>query len=249
VKRHLAAGERKHGWIAAWGKLIPVVLIVALCLSGCAWLQNWFQKSPMVGTSPEALYRRGYEDYQDGRYKKAVESFVRLKEENPLSDLAILAELGIADAYFSDEEYAEAEVGYADFINLHPTNENLPYAMYQLGMCHYNQIPTIDRDQTETLRAKKSFETLLARFPSSKFSFMAEKMLLECKKHLAEQEFYIGEFYFNRKKYKAALSRFELIAKNYANLGLDYKIDYFIDETKRRLAQEGEHEKREQKEK
>ena len=48
---------------------------------------------------------------------------------------------------------------------------------------------------------------------------------------------------------KAALSRFELIARNYANLGLDYKIDYFIDETKRRLAQEGEREKREQKEK
>lgn len=203
----------------------------------------------MPGTSPEALYRRGYEDYQEGRYKKAVESFLRVKEEHPLSELAILAELGMADAYFSDEEYGEAEVTYRDFINLHPTNENLPYAMYQLGMCHFKQISSIDRDQTETLRTKKQFETLMARFPNSKFSFLAEKMLLECKKLLAEQEFYVGEFYFTRKKYKAALGRFELIAKQYANVGLDYKIDYYIGETKRRLAEQEEREKRENKDK
>lgn len=213
-------------------KISVIALTVVLCLSGCAW----FKKPPMLGATPEALYQRGYEDYQDGRYKRAVESFQRLKEEYPLSDLAILAEVGIADAYFSDKEYGEAEVAYSDFINLHPTNENIPYALYQLGMCHYKQLVHIDRDQTETIKAKKEFETLVVRFPSSKFSFMAEKMIRECKKKLAEQEFYIGEFYFKRKMYKAALGRFEIIAKEYANLGLDYKVGFFINETKRRLA-------------
>ena len=80
------------------------------------------------------------EYYQDGNYKKAVEVFQRLKEEYPLSTLAIMAEMGIADSYFSAKEYAEAELAYTEFINLHPTNENLSYAMYQIGMCHFNQI-------------------------------------------------------------------------------------------------------------
>jgi outer membrane protein assembly factor BamD len=146
--------------------------------------------------------------------------------------------MGIADSFFSDEEYGEAEMAYNDFINLHPTNENLPYAMYQLGMCHYNQMYTIDRDQTETAKARKEFERLIARFPGSKFSFMAEKILRECKKRLGEHEFYVGEFYFKRKKYKAALKRFETIERDYANLGLDYKVNYFIAETKKRLAHE-----------
>jgi outer membrane protein assembly factor BamD len=97
---------------------------------------------------------------------------------------------------------------------------------------------SVDRDQTETIRARKEFEKLIARFPSSKFSFMAEKMLRECKKNLGEHEFYVGHFYFKKKEYKAAMKRFETITRDYANLGLDYKVNYFIDETKRRLAEE-----------
>ena len=57
-------------------------------------------------------------------------------------------------------------------------------------------------------------------------------MIRECKKILGEQEFYVGEFYFNMKKYRAALRRFEKIVRDYANVGLDYKVSYYIIETK-----------------
>ena len=145
--------------------------------------------------------------------------------------------MGIADSYFSGKNYLEAELAYREFLNLHPTNENLPYVMYQIGMCHFNEIETIDRDQSETFKALKEFERLTARFPSSKFSFMAEKMIRDCKRILGEQEFYVGEFYFNIKQYRAALRRFEKIARDYANVGLDYKVSYYIIESKRRLAE------------
>jgi outer membrane protein assembly factor BamD len=219
-------------------KVFIFILIAIFSLSGCGWWKHMWERSDRVKGTPEALYQRGYEAYQYGFYKKAIEHFQRLRDEYPLSKLAILAELGIADSNFSDENYGEAEMAYNDFINLHPTNENVPYAMYQVGMCHYNQMYSVDRDQTETIRARKEFEKLIARFPSSKFSFMAEKMLRECKKNLGEHEFYVGHFYFKKKEYKAAMKRFETITRDYANLGLDYKVNYFIDETKRRLAEE-----------
>lgn len=201
-------------------------------------MSDFWKRSERVRATPEGLYQQGAVAYKDGSYKKAIEAFQKLKEEYPLHQMAILAELGIADSHFSDEEYAEAEINYNDFMNLHPTNENLPYVMYQLGMCHYKQMYEIDRDQTETRKARKEFERLIARFPNSKFTFMAEKMLRECKQRLGEHEFYVGHFYFKTKKYKSALKRFETITKEYANLGLDYKISYFISETKRRLAEE-----------
>jgi len=216
-------------------------------LSGCGWWKDFWKRPERTRATPEGLYSRGVEGYQDGRYKRAIESFQRLKEEYPLHQMAIMAELGIADSHFSDEEYAEAELAYNDFINLHPTNENLPYAMYQLGMCHYKQMFSIDRDQTETKKARKEFERLIARFPSSKFSFMAEKMLRDCKQRLGEHEFYVGHFYFKIHKYKAALKRFEIISRDYANLGLDYKVAYFIGETKRRLAEEDARKEKETK--
>ncbi|NTW78454.1 MAG: hypothetical protein HGB33_11915, partial [Syntrophaceae bacterium] len=44
--------------------------------------------------------------------------------------------------------------------------------------------------------------------------------------------------YFRQKKYQAALSRFETIALNYPNVGHDYKVEYYIEETKRKIAEE-----------
>jgi len=214
-----------------------VLLAVVFLLSGCKMWLPWSKKVDMARATPEGLYQQGLEEYQDGGYKRAVDLFQRVKEEYPLSPLAIMAEIGIADAYFSGKQYHEASLTYSEFLNLHPTNENLPYVMYQIGMCHFNEITTIDRDQSEAFKALKEFERLVARFPSSRFSFMAEKMIRDCRKTLGEQEFYVGKFYFNIKEYQAALHRFEKIARDYANVGLDYKVNYFIVETKRRIAE------------
>ncbi len=220
-------------------RILSALFVLVLLCSGCTFTWPWTKKAAMTRSIPEGLYQQGVEYYKDGNYKKAVEVFQRLKEENPLSALAIMAEIGIADSYFSNKDYTEAGLAYREFINLHPTNENLPYVMYQLGMSHFNQVTSVDRDQSEVLKALKEFERLTARFPGSKFSFLGEKMIRECKKVLGEQEFYVGEYYFNRKQYQAALMRFEKVVRDYANVGLDYKAGYYIGEAKRLLAEQG----------
>ncbi|MDA8123980.1 MAG: outer membrane protein assembly factor BamD [Deltaproteobacteria bacterium] len=219
-------------------RTLLALLVLILTLSGCQLWWPWAKKTDMTRTSPDGLYQQAVEYYQDGSYKKAIDLFQRVKEEYPLSQYALSAELGMADAYFSAKEYPEADLSYSEFISLHPTNENLPYAMYQIGMAHYNQIDTIDRDQTESFKALKAFEQLAARFPNSRFALQAEKMIRETKKILGEQEFYVGEFYLTNKKYQAALRRFERIVRDYANVGLDYKANQYIIETKRRIAEE-----------
>lgn len=221
-------------------KTIALFTVVLFLCAGCSLssLLSYFQKKEPVRSTPEALYARGTQEYQDGSYKKAREFYTRLKEEHPLHEMAALAELGIADSFFSDKEYVDAENSYRDFLMLYPTSENIPYALYQIGMCHYLQIGAIDRDQTETIKARREFENLVARYPQSKFSTLAEKMIRECKQKMAEHEFYVGEFYFKQKKYDAALKRFETIAREYTGVGLDLKVEASIAETKARLAEE-----------
>lgn len=199
---------------------------------------SFFGKRTPVANTPEALYARGAADYQDGSYKRAREVFTRLKEQYPLHELAVLAELGIADSFYSHKKYLEAEGAYRDFVELHPTDENVPYAIYQTGMCHFQQIDDIDRDQTQTIRARREFEKLTARYPESKFALLAEKMTRECNIKLAEHEFYVGNFYYKLKKYQAALDRFEGIKRGYPGVGLDLKVDAYIAETTRLLAEE-----------
>lgn len=214
--------------------IILIALFFSVSLEGCAL----FKKTPMVKGTPEGLYSRGSAEFQDRRYKKAREFFNRLADEYPLHELAILAKLGIADSFYMEKEYTDAHNSYSDFISMHPTNENVPYAIYQMGMCSYNQKGTIDRDQTETIKARREFERLIARFPNSKFSIAAAKLLRECLQDIAEHEFYVGRFYFRQKQYSAALKRFETVARDYPNVGLDYKIEYYIAETKKRISEE-----------
>jgi len=218
-------------------KIVLLALLLPLIFSGCSYI-NIFSKSEKPKASPELLYEQASAEFKDGRYKKAQEIFLKLKEEYPLHELAILAELGIANSLYSDQEYAEAENAYGDFVSLHPTNENVPYALYRMGMCHYNDIGDIDRDQTETIKAIKEWEKLVTRYPESPYSAMAGKLIMECKQKLAEHEFYVGRFYLKQKKYKAALARFENMTRNYANIGIDYKIEYYINETKIKIAEE-----------
>lgn len=212
-------------------------LAILMVMSGCSWLP-WMADKSMSRSTPQGLYQQASELYQKKKYEKAITIFQRLKDEYPLEDIAVLAEIGIADAHYSNKAYPEAYLAYDEFMNRHPTDENVPYALYQMGMSRYNLTDTIDRDQTETWKAKADFERLISRYPKSPFAVMGEKMLREVKVKLAENEFYVGEFYFKQKKYKAALKRFELIARDFSNVGLDYKVKYYITETRRMLAEE-----------
>lgn len=218
--------------------IVLLLVAVVLTIGGCTWLKDIWPSKQRMKADPVSLYHAGVEAYNEGRYSKAIEYFTRVKERFPLHELALLAELGIADAYYSDKDYASAELAYTDFLNLHPTHEHIPYVIYQIGMCHYMNMLSIDRDQTETIRAMKEFEQVIARFPTSKFAFLAEEKLRDCKKRLAAKEFYVGQFYFKHGKYLAAIRRFEYLLANYPNLGYDYQTKVFLEEAKKRLATE-----------
>jgi outer membrane protein assembly factor BamD len=206
-------------------------------LAGCKMWLPWESTTGMARANPESLYQQGLEEYSNGRYKRSIELFQRVKEEYPLSKLAIMAEMGIADSFFSGKQYPEAALAYNEFLNLHPTNENLPYVMYQIGMCYFKQLTTVDRDNSEAFKALGEFERLAKRFPESKFSPLAQQKIRECRKALGEKELYVGEFYFKQKKYHAALRRLERVKKDYSDVGLDdKKVRLLIAESRKRLA-------------
>ncbi len=212
------------------------ILLAVFLIAGCKMWLPWQSRTGMARANPESIYQQGLEEYNSGSYKRSNELFQRVKEEYPLSSLAIMAEMGIADSFFSDKQYPEAALAYEEFVNMHPANENLPYAMYQTGLCYLSQLSTIDRDNTDAYKAIKEFERLTARFPDSKFAALAGNKILDCKKIIGAKELYIGEFYFKTKKYQASLRRLEKVARDYANVGLDDgKVNRLILEARNRL--------------
>lgn len=195
-------------------KIITVVILASVL--GCTGTKVRKEKPA------DLLYNEAAALFERKNYEDAIAGFQELTAKYPLSKYTVQAKLKIADSYFMDENYPEAISTYRDFEKLHPTNESVPYAIYQTGMSYFNQILTIDRDQTAAMNAATEFSRLISRFPDNQYAEPARKNLTVCRSNLAENEFYIGNFYFKKGKYKASIERFNSVMERYPDFaGMD----------------------------
>jgi outer membrane protein assembly factor BamD len=195
---------------------------LALLMTGCGWFQVQDEMSV------QELAQDGMDHYNRGSYRKAIDSFEKLKDYYPFDRLAILAELKIADAHFMLEEYEEAIVAYEEFANLHPLNEAIPYVIYQIGLCYFNRVDTTDRDQNNALKALETFNRLTRQHPEDPYALKADEKSKECLKSIAGHEFLVGLYYFKSKHYKAALARFRSVLSQYPDVGVHQQALQYI---------------------
>ena len=216
-------------------RIICILVVFVFC--GCAWFGTKEEKSV------QELAGDGVEAYRSGDYKKAIKSFEKLKDWYPFSKYAILAELKIADAHYRLQEYEEAVYAYENFENLHPRNEVVPYVIYQIGLCYFEQIDTVDRDQTTAHKALDIFLRLQKQFPNDAYSKKADARIKKCFKSLAGHELYVGLFYYKAKRYKSALQRFRRIISEFPDVGAHQKALRYIAMCETALKNEPENKK------
>jgi outer membrane protein assembly factor BamD len=152
--------------------------------------------------------QRSFIFFRDVDFPKAIELFQEVIDNYPYSEYATLAELRIADVHFERENYEEAASYYQDFVELHPTNEQVPYAIYRNGLCSFEQMREPFQDQTPTKEAIAHFQVLLERYPDSEMTRDTEARLHEAQDQLAQASVVIGDFYFGRGNYYAAVKRY-----------------------------------------
>ncbi|MCF8109968.1 MAG: outer membrane protein assembly factor BamD [Desulfobacteraceae bacterium] len=194
---------------------IAVVLCAALVIgaAGCAGL---FGEKEEKTASELAAEGEAY--FKDKKYLKAIEVYENLRDWYPYSKYTKTAEIRIADAHYHRGKYEQALAEYEYYERMHPGDEKIPYVIYQIGMCHYERIKSIDRTQVPTKKALETFSRLRDRFPESRYSKKAAPKIKECRKQLAGHEFYVGRFYFKSGDYEAALGRFKIVTENYPDI-------------------------------
>lgn len=167
-----------------------------------------------IGTA-ESLAMDGLDKYNHGRYAAALKIFEDIKSRFPFSAYSLLAELKAADCQYYEKNYEEALVLYQEFIDRHPTNEAIPYILFQIGMCHYQQITTIDRDTSGATNATQAFARLLRTAPDSPYTEEAKARLMAAKTFLANHELYVATYYVRTESFKQAESRLEYLIRTY----------------------------------
>lgn len=159
-------------------------------------------------------------------YDAAIESFQAIIDNYPYSDYELRAQLKIADAYFEDERYEEALAYYQDFADLHPQHPSVPYTLLRAAQCHFNQIESVDRDQSATFEATDALEKLIRDHPYAKETREGEEMMLRLRTRLAQNMLHIGDFYLERTHWQSAAARYRRVIDEYPGLGLDARALY-----------------------
>lgn len=234
--------------------LTLLLALGALALGGCGTfglgpLGSLFgDDAPSFEDVPPAdeLYAEGQEIlegrnilwvYRYVNYSKAIETFQTIIDNYPYSDYAVEAELAIADAFYEDEKYTEALAYYRDFADLHPQNDRVPYTVLRSALCWYEQIRSVNRDQTPAREALVYLERLVTRFPYAPETREGERLMRELRTLLAENELQIGDFYLERGEFQSAAFRYRNLLDSYPGLGLDaealYKLGVCYSEMKR----------------
>lgn len=197
----------------------------ALLIGGCAVRQA-------DKTSPGELMLLGQEDLRAERYESARQAFQRLLREYPDSNHRREALLNLADSYFKGEEYIEARVQYAEYVQLYPVSRETARAYYFLGMSDYNRILEPDQEQVVTRDALKTFQELLRRFPRSEHTAQAKEKVQILRDRLARHHLFIARFYLTKGKRVSAIPRFQEVIRDFGDQpGLRAEAMYYLAES------------------
>ena len=194
---------------------------------------SWSTSAAKPDATAEALYEEGMAHFANKKYALAVDRLQRVKAEFPFSPQLVPAELKLAEAYYLNKQYPEAAAAFKEFQTLHPTNENIPFVLYHLGLVYFDQFTNSDRDQKTTEIAKGYFASVVKDHSGSPYADPAKEKLAKCVDYLSEHEFNIALFYFNEKKYPAATDRLEDILRRYRETSIAPKALYYLAESYR----------------
>jgi len=196
------------------------IICMILLVFGCAKTKEEIKPADVLFSEASDLAKKG-------KVEKAVDAFMQVRTYYPGHELARKSLLATADLYYDQESYEEALKNYEEFRLLYPTNSEAGYCLYRIAMCHYKQMGTYDRDQTETVKAIQSYETFLKSYPNSPYVTDGAAKLKDARKLLATHYISIGKFYMRKNK-PAACSRFQMVKRQFSDLDVGEDVDALI---------------------
>ena len=147
-----------------------IILFSALTIITVACSSTKLDTPLTEGEELNALYDNAISLVKDKDFIDAAILFEDIERQYPYSKWASQAQLMGAYCYFKSDFYDESLNSLDRFISLHPASEKISYAFYLRALNHFYQIEDVEKDQSMTEIAFKSFYEVVNKFPESKFA-------------------------------------------------------------------------------
>lgn len=196
---------------------MAALLLLSTQLSACAG--SFFgggDDGPSVETQPaDVLYKDANAQLEKGSYSKAAEKFEEVDRQHPYSKEARESILMSAVAYQQAGKGPEAVAAARRYLTLHPGTKEAALAQHIIASSYYERINDATRDQGDTKKALVELETLVNRYPDSRYTEDAKKRIRLARDVLAAAEMNVGRWYQARANYLAAINRFKVVVTEY----------------------------------
>ncbi|MEI6667967.1 MAG: outer membrane protein assembly factor BamD [Acidobacteriota bacterium] len=194
------------------GLVIGLVAASAALAAACAGNKSMVPTG--MAEADKFLFERGSDLLTRKKWLQSREYFRQIVDNYPQSTFRPEAKIGVGDTYLGEgtaEALVFAQNEFKEFLTFFPTSPRADYAQFKMGLTHYRQMPSADRDQTETRAAVVEFNLFLQRYPNSALLGEAKAKLRESRNRLSESDYKVGFFYWRSRWYPGAIDRFRAV--------------------------------------
>ena len=194
-----------------------IILIFLVLISSCS------KKEPVIknikNTSQESemsiAYNEGYEKLKINDTYNAAQKFLEAELLFPQSTWAAKSALMASYSYYLQNYYSEALLNLDRYLKTYPKDQDVSYAHYLIGICHYEMIEDEKRDIVPILKAKDQFNLIIKDYPNTDFALDSKFKLDLIEDILASKEMYLARHYQKKGKWIAAVNRYKYIVDEY----------------------------------
>ena len=206
-------------------KKLFLPLILMLLLSACSFFGEKESVKAEESWGVERIYAEAKAALNVADYVTAIQYYEQLEARFPFGEYAQQALLESAYAHYKNDEPETAIAILDRFMRVYPLNENMDYALYLRGLVSFNKdigllekyIPRDEsqRDPASAEDALQDFNTLIKRYPQSKYAEDAAQRIVYLRNRLAQHEVNVANYYMRRTSYLAAANRARYVIENY----------------------------------
>ena len=199
--------------------LTSVIFFIAACSGNSDPYQAY------RGMTSHQLIHDAEMNLAEHNYDDAAKELDAMDSLYPFGPYAKQGQLDIIYAYYMDSQMEMADAAALRFLHLYPRDQHADYALYmksvinfERGMTWLQRVVGVnpgERDSTHLKQAYADLKMLVREFPHSKYRLDAARRMAYIRNVLAQQEVAVGEYYFKRRAYVAAVNRANNVILHY----------------------------------
>lgn len=203
---------------------IALFLPLLLALGACSLFDHG-KRETLNNMSVEQLYQRAQTMSDAENWSAAETIYHKLIARFPYGAYNEQSQIELAYAQYKDGKYEDAYSTINEFIKTYPTQKHVDYAYYLRGLINFDRtesglqslagISPSRFDQGYALQSFDDFNTLVARFPDTRYAADARQRMIYLRNQLAQAELNVAEYYLQRKAYIASADRAKYIIEHY----------------------------------